>query len=100
MTLSYRKTREGNWAVFGPVSELKVGTVTVRKKDGTRKDETVVRISKAFIVDGQPHAFGYLAENGKARGGAVCGECGRGGALVQDLEDGMMKHYNCCDIPP
>lgn len=32
------------------------------------------------------------------RGG--CAECGRGGRLVEDLEDGLMKHYRCCDIPP
>jgi hypothetical protein len=32
--------------------------------------------------------------------GATCAECGRGGPLVQDLEDGLMKHYRCCDIPP
>lgn len=30
----------------------------------------------------------------------VCAECGRGGHLVADLEDGLLKHYNCCDIPP
>jgi hypothetical protein len=30
----------------------------------------------------------------------VCGECGRPGELVRDLEDGMLKHYRCCDIPP
>lgn len=33
-------------------------------------------------------------------GGAVCAECGRSGELVADLEDGMLKHYRCCDIPP
>lgn len=28
-----------------------------------------------------------------------CAECGRGGSLVRDLEDGLMKHYGCCDMP-
>jgi hypothetical protein len=30
----------------------------------------------------------------------TCAECGRGGALVQDMEDGLLKHYSCCDMPP
>ena len=30
----------------------------------------------------------------------TCAECGRGGRLVRDMEDGLMKHYNCCDMPP
>lgn len=35
-----------------------------------------------------------------SRGGHVCAECGRSGRLVADLEDGLMKHWACCDIPP
>ena len=29
----------------------------------------------------------------------VCADCGRPGTLVQDQEDGLWKHYNCCDMP-
>jgi hypothetical protein len=36
----------------------------------------------------------------RGNGRNVCAECGKGGALVSDLEDGLMKHYRCCDIPP
>ena len=32
--------------------------------------------------------------------GGRCAECGRKGVLVRDLEDGLLKHINCCDIPP
>lgn len=28
-----------------------------------------------------------------------CAECGRGGELVRDNEDGVWKHYQCCDMP-
>lgn len=31
--------------------------------------------------------------------GLGCAECGRGGHLVRDEEDGLLKHYNCCDMP-
>lgn len=36
----------------------------------------------------------------RTAGSRACAECGRGGALVQDMEDGLMKHYGCCDMPP
>jgi hypothetical protein len=35
-----------------------------------------------------------------SRSGNVCAECGKGGSLVSDLEDGLMKHRRCCDIEP
>lgn len=35
----------------------------------------------------------------RAAGGAVCAECGTSGELIRDLEDGLMKHRRCCDIP-
>lgn len=94
--LTYRKTREGDWAVFGPAAELKAGAVTVRKKDGTRKTETVERVSKSFDVQGVPHAYGYIQRQERQGG---CAACGRGGHLVEDMEDGLMKHYSCCDMP-
>ena len=28
-----------------------------------------------------------------------CAACGRDGELVDDLEDGLLKHYRCCDMP-
>jgi hypothetical protein len=36
----------------------------------------------------------------KKTGGAVCAECGKSGDLVEDMEDGLMKHRGCCDMPP
>ncbi len=88
----YRKTKEDKWAVFGPASEVKVGTVTVTKKDQSTKQERVVAVSKSFNVDGVPHCYGYLEEK-KAEGQAStpqvskpqrgnaqtkqCWECGR-----------------------
>jgi hypothetical protein len=44
----------------------------------------------------------FLDEQREARasGEPTCAECGRPGELVADLEDGCLKHYRCCDIPP
>lgn len=36
----------------------------------------------------------------RAAGGATCAACGTSGDLVEDLEDGLLKHHRCCDIPP
>ena len=36
----------------------------------------------------------------EAKGVPACAECGkRDGNLIEDLEDGLMKHKHCCDIP-
>jgi hypothetical protein len=40
----------------------------------------------------------YLREVKKP--GPKCAECGRPGELVADLEDGILKHSWCCDMPP
>jgi len=29
----------------------------------------------------------------------LCAACGRPGSLVEDLEDGLLKHAGCCDMP-
>lgn len=60
--LQYRKMKDGAWAVFGPVGEMKVGTVTVHKKSGETKAENVVKVSAPFTVDGKPHCYGYIDE--------------------------------------
>lgn len=54
--------------------------------------------TKDFWVDASAVTVSESAP--RPRSGAVCGECGRPGRLVADLEDGGMKHLNCCDIPP
>jgi hypothetical protein len=102
--LTYRKAMGRDWAVFGPASEMHMGRVTVHRRDGTTSFEVVERISKSFDVDGVPHCFGYIRKHGnsanRSAGGGTCAECGRGGSLVEDMEDGLMKHRGCCDIPP
>lgn len=67
-------------------------------KFGRRAKLAFMDGSKEFWVDASTVSEGGSSSG--SRGGNVCGECGRGGRLVRDLEDGQMKHYNCCDIPP
>lgn len=106
MAITYNKLRDGSWGIRAEGVVIERGqTVTVTKKSGETKEETIGRIlwtgngvTLATIVSS---SNGVSGEGGaRRRSGNVCAECGKGGNLVQDCEDGMMKHYNCCDIPP
>lgn len=100
---TYRKLRDGTWGICGP--DLKEGhKVVVRKKGGDTKEEYVGRVlwrgEDGVCIATVKTAAPFPRRKDKNAGGAVCAECGRGGALVQDLEDGLMKHRGCCDIEP
>jgi hypothetical protein len=43
--------------------------------------------------------FSAREKSNKAAGMGVCSGCGKTGDLVSDLEDGLMKHRHCCDMP-
>ena len=69
----YRKLRCGRWGLCGPASEMRLGIVTVTKKDGSTKEESVCRLGEVFDVDGVPHRFGFLPHkaDGTAKRGPV-----------------------------
>ena len=96
---TWQKLKSGEWGVRieGPAQAQQ--SVTVSKRDGTTQ---TVQVSKIVWTDGQTTlaAVVHTQRNSGsgARGG--CAECGRGGPLVRDMEDGLMKHWRCCDIPP
>jgi hypothetical protein len=70
--LTYRKTRDGAWAVFGPQAECDgPGPYTVTKKDGTTKQELVVRVSKPFDIEGVAHVYGFLDTPAHRQGPSV-----------------------------
>jgi hypothetical protein len=59
-TATYRKTRQGEWVVFGPADGILRGnTVAVTKKDGTVKTEYIERVGKTFTADGTICCYGY-----------------------------------------
>lgn len=66
---TYTKLKTGEWGVRGPVAEVKAGAVvTVTKKSGEAKQETVSRI---LWTDGTVAlaAIGAQQSSGKRRGG-------------------------------
>lgn len=64
--ITYRKTRQGEWVAYGTTSAVRIGAVTVTKKDGSIKTEHVERIGKSFTVAGVPMCYGYLARSAPA----------------------------------
>lgn len=78
--ISYRKTREGDWAAFGPREALLAGVVTftelgdylggydevapahitITKRSGEEKAEWLRGVSRGFDIDGTEYAYGYI----------------------------------------
>jgi hypothetical protein len=83
--VTYRKTRDGEWVAFGPISAIKPMTVvTVTKRDGSTKTEEIVEVGKTFVVGGERMRYGYLYKPATSRNGYSasysCADC-------QDIED-------------
>lgn len=60
----FRKTKQGKWAVMGPVPTLEAalagdGKVKVLKKSGDWSSFTVVSMGRPFDVEGVMMAYGY-----------------------------------------
>ena len=60
--LTYKRTGQGEWVVFGPASLMQPGLVTVTKKDGTDSTEIIGRLGKPFAVRGTEYCYGYIAQ--------------------------------------
>lgn len=79
---SYRKTKNGSWAVMGPADLVRANrTVQVTKKDGSTKMEMIESVGKTFQVNGQTMVYGYLGERTETRNHGYSGRksCVSGG---------------------
>lgn len=96
VSATYTKLRSGDWGIRA-TSEVKPGQVVeVTTKAGERRRETIGQI--VWSGNGV-----WLCTKGN--GGSeqrsnrpVCAACGKPGYLREDMEDGLMKHPNCCDM--
>lgn len=84
-TATYRKTKQGEWVVYGSAREVKPGaTVYVATKAGKRKPETIVSVGKPFQApNGDRCVYGYLGRSDHSgstwenpRRPRECDECG------------------------
>lgn len=93
----FTKLKSGDWGIKTQ-GDVKAGdTVTVSKRDGTTD---TVMIEKVIFKNEDITICSIKKKDSHQNGDRVCAECGRNGKLVHDMEDGMLKHYNCCDMPP
>lgn len=70
----FRKTKQGKWAVMGPVETLQTaldgdGKVKVLKKNGDWSSFNVVSMGRPFDVEGVDMAYGY-SDEGDAEAGS------------------------------
>ena len=113
MAVTFAKLRNGDWGLRADTPIEEGQSVTVALKDGGSKKAVVGKILWSGDSAGKTITLATVQKDsvsGSGGGGSggsggsggrnVCGACGRPGRLVQDLEDGMMKHHSCCDIPP
>jgi len=57
---TFRKSKQGEWVVFGTVSEVRVGKVRVERKDGSVRSVSVVSVGRSFQANGTTMVYGYL----------------------------------------
>jgi hypothetical protein len=87
-TITYRRTKAGDWVAFGPAGYLTGrGDVTVTKRDGTTEHRWIDRTGRPFQVNGVEMVYAYLApraasasNTGTAR--EMCAECGERRAVT------------------
>lgn len=97
-TATYQKLRNGDWGVRATFPVKAGQFVIVLKRDGSKHRVQIEKV--IWSGDGVFLCAIKQAEEGQRRpSGPLCAECGRGGHLILDLEDGLMKHHGCCDLP-
>jgi hypothetical protein len=63
----YRKTKGGEWVVYGPADRMAPGKVTVHRQDGSTGIELIHHLGQPFVTaDGRTMVYGYL-ESGSGR---------------------------------
>lgn len=66
-TITYRKTRDGEWVAYGPAAAIRTNTyVEVTQKSGQTKREYIERIGRPFTAGGQQMRYGYIGEDPEA----------------------------------
>jgi hypothetical protein len=117
-TITYRKTRQGQWVAFAPAATLNRlmldsnRRIEIVKRSGERKVETLESVGRSFVADGREMAYGYLAKSAPAapkatpnagRGG-ICDECGNPrrnlSACVDSSGIGGMCCPRCASMSP
>lgn len=103
-TISYRKTKTGEWVAYAPAAAV-AGTVeqiTVTKRDGSTKTETIERLGRPFVVDGREMVYCYLAKAAwptttttRKPSSSPCDECGERRGYIECRDSSGLMGL-CC----
>jgi Family of unknown function (DUF6011) len=99
--ITFRRLRNGSWGVQGPISEMRVGTVTATRRNGETSDVEIVRLGSTLTVRGQRVRVGILAprrrddsSNTVRRAPAApaaptvpCADCGNAPGVIEYRDD-------------
>lgn len=55
----YRKTKQGDFVIFGPSDQIQIGPVTVHLKSGATKKTHILSVGAVFDVESGPCRYGY-----------------------------------------
>lgn len=88
---TFRKINN-SWFVQGPASEVKVGSVAVRKADGSTKTVTVTSVTQP---DAKGLVLGTIANDRPQASSSRCAECGRPGATIRRYDSSGIPGL-CC----
>ena len=93
-TPRWRKTKSGDWVVFGPAAVVRPGAVEVAKKDGATTTEIVISVGRSFDVDGVACCYGYVAaRNGDSA--RLCDNCGRRPGVMRASDMSGIEGWVC-----
>jgi ribosomal protein S14 len=100
MTATFKKLVDGTWGVRIDREVAPGDILGVTKANGEEATVTVGEVISTDPATGvRVCSIVKKAADSGRRAGPACAECGRGGSLVRDLEDGLYKHFKCCMMP-
>jgi hypothetical protein len=101
-TITYRKTKAGQWIAYGPVTAITAGAIIrVSKRSGETKLEQIASVGRPFEADGQQMVYGYLAPPRPAATSRtpaardMCDECGERAAVTTAYDMSGIPGHVC-----
>ena len=102
MSITWRKSKSGEWVVCGPVDDVRVGVVTVTKRSGVIEHVEIEKLGRPFQTDdGRTLVYGYPAKTERTttatrssyRG--PCENCGEGKASYSVVDSSGIQGMVC-----
>lgn len=100
MSVTWRKSKSGEWVVCGPVHAVHVGVVAVTKRSGAVEHVEIERLGKPFQTDdGITLVYGYPAKaertTTQSSYSSSCENCGEGKARYPAVDSSGIRGKVC-----